>query len=183
MKIYKKLKSGYTLLETMVAVSLTSMVVIPVLSTHLWCGESWILCGKKGWSQKVAMNSSARIQQSIRGASDIVDHDPDGRWITLAYPDGAVKTLAYTNSPTAAGGWAIGLFETGKNTQWYFTAGASEIMAEQSDPGVFTIPNNSTNSVNVQYRVSQPSANGIRDVNDKKYAVKIRFITALRNAL
>jgi len=169
-------------METLIAMGLTSMVVIPILTTYLWSGETWYLCGKKAWSQNVAVNSSERIMNQIRLASSIHAIDLQGNWIQLGYPDGTAATIAYTNSPYDTNGGAIGLFRQGQNPLWYSTSGVTEMMnSEGGDPGVFSYVNSTTNAVQVQYRISQPSAQGVRDSGDSAYAVKMRFITALRN--
>lgn len=176
-------KSGYTLVETMISVGLTSMVVIPILSTYLWTGEIWTLTSKRAWSQNMAMTSSEQIMNQIRMTSSINAIDAQGKWIELGYPDGTACTIAYTNSPFNADGGAIGMFIDGQNPTWYSTSGITELMnSEGGDPGVFSSATSLGNAVQVQYRISQPSPQGTRDTGDSSYAVKIRFIAALRNA-
>ena len=53
MKFMKK--SGFSLVEVMLALSIGSVVTVVVLNTFLWCGKQAVICTKSGWSQREAM--------------------------------------------------------------------------------------------------------------------------------
>jgi len=176
-------KQGFTLVEVLVTLTLTFLVSAALLTLYGWSAELWTLCEKKNQSQIAAMNSSTRIMDCIRNASEISGIDSEnGQWVELTYPGGYKVVLAYTNGPDIASSGALGLFRAGKEPYWFVKNGITELMARDGfDPPVFST-NTTPNILYVRYRVSQPSANGGRDKDDGEYAMHIRFATCLRNA-
>lgn len=178
-------KRGFTLVEVMVATALSVLVFVALYTVYGWSAELSTLCGKKNRSQVAAINSSVRMMDCIRNASQISGIDSEnGRWVELTYAGGETAIIAYTNSPEVArhGGGGLGLFRPSKSPIWFVKNGITEMMDEQGfDSAVFSV-NSRTNMLYVRYRTSQPSANGGRDINDGKYAMHVRFATCLRNA-
>ncbi len=83
------------------------------------------------------------------------------------------------------------MFRDGKQPYWFVKNGVTEMMATGFDGVVFSVPTNDVvngvvsedaDTLYVRYRVSQPSGDGGRDINDGKYAMHVRFATCLRNA-
>lgn len=183
--VSKLKRKGFTLVEVMIALVLALLVATAIGAVYHWSADLGTLCGKKNRSQVAAMNSSARIMDCIRNASAISVDPNAGGWVQLTYPDGAIATLAYTNSPGLTNGGALGLFRSGQSTIWFVKSGITKIMGSDgySEP-VFSVKTNTPNPniLYVKYRVSQPSASGGRDINDGKYAMHARFAACLRNS-
>jgi len=180
-------KKGFTLVEVLIALVLSILISAAILTVYHWSAGLGALCGKKNQSQIAAMNSSTRIMDCIRNASEISAIDSEnGRWVELTYPGGYKAVLAYTNAPGTANSGALGMFRAGKSPYWFVKHGVTELMGA-FDPVVFSVnpdetsTSTSTNILYVRYRVSQPSANGTRDINDGKYAMHVRFAACLRN--
>lgn len=180
-------RQGFTLVEVLVTTALSFLVFATLFSVYYWGAELSTLCGKKNRSQVASINSSVRIMDCIRNASAIMDIDDEtGRWVKLGYSDGQTALLAYTNSAQTANSGALGLFRSNKPPVWLVKHGITEMMGVQGfDSPVFSVPTNCVNSVTnrlyVRYRVSQPADDGGRDLEDKKYAMHVRFAACLRN--
>lgn len=173
-------KAGFTIMETLVAASLSSMVLIAVMGSFLWCGEQAVLCSKMAWSQREAMSTSTKLISYIRNASSIVDIDEEhGQWVTLAFPDSTVCTLIYSN--------AIPLLRDGRlylnrtdGSDMVVTRGMTEIMTDGFSQHIFTgEPGGGT--LRVAYRISEPAASGGKAADDGNFSVEMRFSAYLRN--
>jgi len=177
-------KQGFTLVEVMITMVLSLLVSVALFTVYRWSAELGALCEKKNQSQVAAMISSVRIMDCIRNATEISDIDSEnGRWVELTYPNGYSAILAYTNGPENSASGALGLFRAGKQPYWFVKHGVTEMMGVQGfDSVVFSVLTNRVNTLYVRYRVSQPSGNGGRDINDGQYAMHVRFATCLRNA-
>lgn len=179
-KARKPSRSGFTLTELLVTISIGSMVSVVVLNTFLWCGQQAVLCVKSGWSQREALVTAEKVSQYIRNASEIVAIDEsEGMWVTLRHSDGSEGTLVYSN--------AVPLLRDG---QMFLSRddGSDQIVArgltEIQNSNGFTQPvfhRSSPRVVRVAYRVSEPVESGGRDANDGAFAAFVRFSACLRN--
>ncbi len=182
-------KQGFTLVELMMAMTLSLIIITALFAVYSWSAELGTLCGKKNRSQVAAINSSVRIMDCIRNASTMLVTNV-GNVVNLTYPDGSVATLAYTNSPGTTNAGALGLFRDGLPTIWFVKSGITKIMTDGHNPPFFSESTNAvlTNTpphkiLYVKYRVSQPSEGGrALDQNDGQYAMHARFAVCLRNA-
>lgn len=175
-------KQGFTLVEVLITLLLSLLVFAALLTVYQWSGGLMTLCGKKNRSQVAAINSSVRIMDCIRNASEISGIDPHGCWVELTYPNGNTAVLAYTNSPLTTNGTALGLFRDGEEPVWFVKNGITKLMSEDGYGIVVFSVNTRTNLLKVNYRVSQPAGTGGRDLDDENYAMHVRFAAYLRNA-
>jgi prepilin-type N-terminal cleavage/methylation domain-containing protein len=173
-------KQGFTLVEVMVTMLLSFLVLTTLYVVYHWSAELVTLCGKKNRSQVAAINSSVRIMDCIRNASEISGIDPNGYWVELTYPTGDTAVLACTNSPLSTNGTALGLFRDGEDPVWFVKNGITKVMSQGNSIVVFCT--NTTDKLYVNYRVSQPAGSGGRDLSDENYAMHVRFAACLRNA-
>jgi hypothetical protein len=151
-----------------------------------WSAELVTLCGKKNRTQVAAINSSVRIMDCIRNSSQISNIDANGgSWVELTYSNGVTAVLACTNNPQVTNSEGLGLFRAGQDPIWFVKSGVTQIMGQGHDSVVFSVTTNTpvTNAaiLYVRYRVSEPSGDGGRDVQDQNYAMHVRFATCLRN--
>jgi competence protein ComGC len=179
-------KQGFTLVEVMVTMVLSFLVFTTLFLVYHWSAELVTLCGKKNRTQVAAINSSVRIMDCIRNSSQISNIDTNGgSWVELTYSNGVTAVLACTNNPQVTNSEGLGLFRAGQDPIWFVKSGVTQIMGQGHDSVVFSVTTNTpvTNAaiLYVRYRVSEPSGDGGRDVQDQNYAMHVRFATCLRN--
>ena len=175
-----KTRSGFTLIEILVASSIALFVTAGVLTTFLWCTNQATLAAKIAWSQKESMNTSAKLTMYIRNAREIVAIDQtEGTWVQLRTADGSTARLVYSNAVPDLRDGRMYIQRT-NGTQTIVARGLTEIQ----DPHGYTTPvfsQTRANALRISYRVSEPAASGGRDANDGLYAACARFATCLRN--
>lgn len=174
-------RSGFTLLELMVASSLSLVVVTGVLTAFVWTVRQAALTAKIAWSQNEAMSTSTKLTMYVRNAQQILSIDEsEGTWVQLQFIDGSVGRLVYSNAvPLLRDGRMY--IEKTNDVQTLVARGLTEIQ----DSYGFTTPvfyRTRTNSLRIAYRVAEPAASGSRDANDGPYAACVRFAVCLRNA-
>lgn len=172
---------GYTLVEVVLASSISTLVAAGVMTVFLWCGKQAALCSKQAWSQMEAMNTSTRLSMYLRNASEIVAIDEiEGTWVEFGFPDGTTGRLIYSNAvPELRDGRLYLQRPDGDRT--IVARGLTEIQESQG----FTTPmflRIRDNALRVAYRVSEPVPTGGREVDDGEYAACVRFAICLRNA-
>ncbi len=176
-----KASAGFTLIEVVVASSISTLVVAAVMTVFIWNAHQASECAKLAWSQNEAMRTSKKLTQYIRNASDIVAIDESqGAWVQLEFPDGRRATLTYSNAvPLLRDGRMY--IERDDSTDMLVARGLTEI---QSTDG-YTTPvfsRTRTNVLRVAYRVAAPSPTGGRASDDEAYAAFIQFGVCLRNS-
>lgn len=183
-------RAGFTLTELLVAVSISTVVMVAVLNVFIWGIKQSMIASKSGWSQREALMSSEKISQYIRNSSEIIEIDLDdghgdvsGRKycaLTLLHPDGSTNTLVYTNTEGIQRDGRMMLLRNGSSNGIVVARGLTGY--QNSDgyaPPVFQLSGEKV--VRVAYRVSEPTKSGGRDVNDGQYAAYVRFSACLRN--
>ena len=182
------LKSGFTLIELMLSMSLCGVVLAATLGTFIWCGKESILCTKIAWSQREAMNSSTSLLAYIRNASKIIAIDSDGMWVELEFPDGTVRKLMYLNPTTRQRDGNLHLVEENAVTGEAINSKivTSGMTAPQSVDGkagqqIF-ISELDGRVLRIAYQVSKPGPSGERAQADKSYNVDVYVSAYLRNA-
>lgn len=181
MKNNKQSRAGFTLMEVMIATSITSLVLVAVLGTFIWCGKQSITCTKMAWSQREAMITQMKLLTFIRNASRITDIDEEtGQWVTLGFADGTSCDLVYSNAIPLVRDGRMYLFR-GTTEDLLVARGLTEIM----ESGGFTTPvfigTAGGDSLRIAYRVSEPTSQGTKSSDDDAFAVSVRFSAALRN--
>ncbi len=183
-------RAGFSLMELLIAMSISSLVMIAVLNVFIWGGRQAVIASKSGWSQQVALISSEKIAQYIRNAVAIIridlndgQGDVSGRKycaLTLLHPDGSTNTLAYINSEGIQRNGRMVLLRNGSTNESIIASGLTGYLDEEGYmPPIFQ--RSGTNTVRIAYRVSEPTKSGGRDVNDENYAAYVRFGASLRN--
>jgi prepilin-type N-terminal cleavage/methylation domain-containing protein len=172
--------AGFTLIEILLASTISTAVALGVITTFVWCATQAGLCSKMSWSQSEAMHASAKLTMYLRNASEIVAIDEvEGMWVHLRFPDGSIGQLVYSNSvPDLRDGQLYLVREDG--TETLVARGVTEIQ----DSAGYTTPvffKTRDNAIRVSYRVAEPVSSGERAVNDGKFAVRERIGVCLRN--
>jgi len=173
-------KAGFTIIEVLIAASISTVVLTIVMETFIWNAKMASLSAKTAWSQNEAMRTSDKLMMYIRNASKIVAiDDVAGKWVTLKFPDGSTGTVTYSNAVPELRDGQMFMRRTNA-TQTLVARGLTAIQ----DSGGFTTPvflKTRDNALRIAYRVSQPAASDGRDANDDDYAVCVRFGACLRN--
>lgn len=172
---------GFTLIEMLVAATVTSLVAVAVVTCFVWSAKQAALCSKIAWSQDEAMRTSGKLTAYVRNASEVVGIDvSQGRWVRLRMPGGGVVRLSYTNMPSRIRDGQV-VLRRSNSTEVVVARGLTEIMSSQGyTTPVFTKTGN--NSLRIAYRVAEPVGSGNRAVDDSTYAASVRFAACLRNA-
>ena len=175
-------RAGFTLVELLVASSLSVLVSAAVVTAFVWAARQASLATKIAWSQNEARGTSARLTMYVRNAQRIVDIDEsEGTWVELEFTDGSVGRLVYSNAvPLLRDGRMILVRTNGMQT--LVARGLTEIQ----DSGGYTTPvfyRSRTNTLRIAYRVAEPTSAGTRDANDGPYAACVRFAACLRNSV
>lgn len=173
-------RSGFTLLEVIIASAVALLVGASTMAIFLWCGSQFFLSSKIAWSQNEAMRSSGKIQAFIQNASSVIQYDTNkGTWVQFRFPDGSIGKLIYSNKTDTLRDGRLFLQRTNNYTV-VVARGLTEIM---TDAGFTTPMFNVTgpNIVRVEYRVSEPVASGDQAADDADFAACVRFATCLRN--
>ena len=175
-----KRRAGYTLVEILMATSISGIVLAGVMTMFIWCCRQASLCAKMGWSQQEAMTTAAKLTMYMRNASAVRAIDTsEGMWIELGFPDGTSRRLSYSNAVPLLRDGRMYLHGAGE-TEMLVARGLTEIQASDG----FTTPVFSQvgpNSVRVAFRVSEPTSGGTRAANDGPFAAAVRFAVCLRN--
>jgi prepilin-type N-terminal cleavage/methylation domain-containing protein len=173
-------RSGFTLVEVLVASSLAALVLTAVLTTFIWCGKQAAHCAKIAWSQRQAMNTADKLTMYLRNASGVVAIDEEeGMWVQLRFPDESSAHLVYSNAVPEVRDGRLYLVRT-NGTETIVARGLTEIQ----NPDGFTTPifsQTRDNALRLAYRVSEPAAGGGRAADDGAYAACVRFAACLRN--
>lgn len=174
-------KAGYSMVEALIATSLSAVVLTAVLGSFVWIGKQCATSTKLAWSQREAMNTSMKLMTYIQNASRIKSIDEKtGQWVTLEFPDGKVCNLVYSNAVPLLRDGRMYLFRDGRS-DLLVARGLTEIM----DSDGFTTPvflgSTNSSSLRVAYRVSEPTRKGTKSANDEAFAVSVRFGASLRN--
>jgi len=173
-------RNGLTLVEVLVATAISSLVMAGMLTVFLWVGDRASLCVKRAWSQREALLAAEKLTMLIRNASAIVRIDEvEGEWVDLLFTNGVVGRLSYSNAmPTLRAG-RMYLTRT-NNTEIIVARGLTEIQRAQGyTTPIFT--RTRENALHLAFRVSEPSAGGVRDADDDEYAACVSFGVCLRN--
>ncbi len=185
-------KSGFTLVEMMISVSISALVITAVMSTYIWIGDQAVVGRKLAWSQHEAMLTSSKITAYVRNASSIVDVDTEyGNWVDLGFADGTVRRLLYSNGRELQRDGRLYLLADGQTQS---TDSPEELVVVR---GMMAIPPKDGSgysehifiaepgdrTVRIGYRISKPNAVGVRAADDKDYAVTVRFSAHMRNVL
>ncbi len=173
-------RDGYTLVEILVATTISSIVLAGVMAVFIWSCRQASLCAKMGWSQQEAMTTAAKLTMYMRNASQVqaID-DVEGKWIDLGFPDGTTRRLSYSNAAPLLRDGRMYLQGDGTN-ELLVARGLTEIQSENG----FSTPVFSQvgpSAVRVAYRVSEPTSGGTRAANDGAFAAIVRFAVCLRN--
>jgi prepilin-type N-terminal cleavage/methylation domain-containing protein len=173
-------RSGFTLVEVLMASGILVMVAAAAGGSFVWAGRQSILCAKVGWSQNEAMRSSNRIEACIRNASEIVGIDTNrGTWLEVRFPDRTTARFTYQNALRDQRDGRL-VLRRGSSTEVLVARGLTEIMTNTG----FTTPifiRTRDNAVRVAYRVSEPRQSGAQAADDEPYAACVRFAVCLRN--
>jgi prepilin-type N-terminal cleavage/methylation domain-containing protein len=173
-------RAGFTATEILIGMTIGSLVSAAVMTTFIWCGEQSAHCAKIAWSQQEALATAEKLTLYIRNATDIVAIDEDlGTWVDLAFPDGSVGRLVYSNNVPMLRDGRMYLKHT-NGTELIVSRGLTEIQ----DAAGFTTPvfyRVSPDWLHVAYRVSEPTPGGWRDSQDGNYAAVVSFGVGLRN--
>ena len=173
-------RSGFTLLEVMIASAVALLVGAATVAVFLWSGSQFFLSSKIAWSQNEAMRSSGKILSFVQNASEIIQYDTNkGTWVQFRFPDGTIGKLIYSNKTATLRDGRLYLQRTNNYTV-VVARGLTEIM---TDAGFTTPMFNVTgpNIVRVEYRVSEPVAEGTQAADDEDFAACVRFAACLRN--
>ena len=148
-------QSGFTLLEMMFAVAVSSIVMAGVVTTFLWATRQAYRVRIQCWAQVETLKSSTRVIGHIRQAQAINDIDDTGNWVELYMPDGTVCRFVYDN-PTGRSGDGQMLYRASMlNTSEakIVAQGLSKVM---STPVRNVFEKTSDNTLRIAYRVTQP---------------------------
>lgn len=171
---------GFTLVEMLIAVTISGLLTLGVITVFIWSAKQATLCGKIAWSHNQAMNTSEKLTLYMRNASEVVAIDEvEGTWVELGFPDGSTIRLAYSNDVPNLRDGRLYMQRT-NGTEKLVARGLTEIQ----DAGGFTTPifsQTRANALRVAYRVSEPAASGGRDADDGLFAASVRFGVCLRN--
>lgn len=183
-------KSGFTLIEMMIAVSISAVAITAVMGTFIWCGEQAVVSRKLAWSQHEAMMTSSKIMAYVRNASAIVDIDTvDGNWVDLGFADGSVRRLLYSNGRDLQRDGRLYLLDDGQTQP---SGSPDELIVVR---GMIAIPTHNgysehifiaepgDRSLRIGYRISKPTAAGMRASDDSNYAIVVRFSAHMRNMI
>jgi prepilin-type N-terminal cleavage/methylation domain-containing protein len=183
-------KQGFSLVEVMVASSVSVLVIGMVMTCFIWCAKNTSICMKRGWTQADAVQSSTKIITYMRNASFIYDIDDSGDWIVLCFPSGRLFKMSYLNPTDDLRDGNMHLFEVDSDgdslgsDESIVLSGMMAIPAAEGEGYSEHVFSGTVGGANVKvaYRISSPSADGTRAADDSKYAVSMRFGVYLRNA-
>lgn len=177
---YRAHRSGFTLVESMIAIGVGSLVVAAVMATFLWAARQANLCAKIAWSQNQAMRTSTKLESYLRNASAVTAIDQvQGTWVQVRFPDGSTGRFVYSNAVTALRDGRLYLVVS-NGTQTLVSRGLTEIMDSRGfNIPIFTMTR--TNALRIAFRVAEPTPQGTRAANDSSYAASVRFGVCMRN--
>jgi prepilin-type N-terminal cleavage/methylation domain-containing protein len=183
-----KQKAGFTVVEVLMAMAISSLILVAVLGAFLWSGERAYTGMRVNWSRQEAMSTATKLKTYIRNASQIIDIDvTDGLWVDLGFPDGSVRRLLYSNGTDEQRDGRLYLLESSNGVfddeptdeDLVVVRGMTAIFSDGYSEHVFRSENSSY--LRVAYRISEPSSEGVRATDDAEYAVLVRFGVNLRN--
>ncbi|MEI6085026.1 MAG: type II secretion system protein [Verrucomicrobiota bacterium] len=148
-------RSGFTLVEMIVATAISLMIVASLLSGFVWM----IRVAEKGNHYAVVQHEAARsaqlVTRYIRNAAAIDSVDTSGNWVRVKMPNGKISQFSYIADTTASGLGRLTFF--GDITQ---TASTNVVAAGLTKVMTYPVRNifekTGANTLRVAYRVSQP---------------------------
>lgn len=176
-------RRGFTLSELMIAMAISSLVVITVSTTFIWTGRQSILCAKIAWSQIEAMRTSNKIESYFRNAKLISGIDTNsGDWVEVQFTDDTTGRLTYYNNTESSQRRGMLFLQKGESTEQLVARGLTKI----PNPGGLGFPLAMFTKINdrairISYRVAEPTPDGNQAANDGAYAACARFAVFLRN--
>ena len=171
--------AAFTLVEMLVASSISTLVMAGVVTTFVWSIRQATLSSKVSWSQNEAMKTSAKLAMYVRNAVEVAAMDNEGTWVQLRFVDGSTARLAYSNDvPNLRDGRLY--LQRANGSETIVARGMTRI--QDSNGGATPLFRMSRgNCMNMAYRVSEPRE-ASNPAADGQYAAHVRLAVCLRNA-
>ncbi|MCG3146578.1 MAG: hypothetical protein PCFJNLEI_00009 [Verrucomicrobiae bacterium] len=148
-------QSGFTLVEVMVAATVSLLALSALMTSFIWMMRVVQKSNQYAAVQHEANRSSQSVQRYIRNAVAIDAVDVSGNWVRVRMPSGKVSQFSYISDPTASG---LGRLTFLSDVS---TTAATNIVAVGLSK-VMTVPTRNVfektgaNTLRVAYRISKP---------------------------
>ncbi len=153
-------RSGFTLVEVLIASSVSGFVLTAVLGTHVWFMQKAVQCRQYAYAQSEVRASSRKILSYIRNAESIDAVATNGTWVRLKMADGTLSGFSYEN-PTKEPGMGHMVFVPDISDPSAATNiiadGLTEVMTGNK-PNIFV--QTAADVLRVAYRVTEPLSPG-----------------------
>ena len=95
---HRRRRFGFTLVETLVATSISVVVLGGVASVYYWTSQQMVYAQRVSWSHLEALKSSRTLQYYLRGAQEVTAIDTNrAQWVEVRMADGSLTRLVYEN--------------------------------------------------------------------------------------
>jgi hypothetical protein len=172
---FARARAAFTLVETMIAVSISTIVLAGMLSAFIWVMQRTAECQHFSWAQTEAAQASQRIVAVMRNGLMVTNIDVSGNWVDLIMTTNAtVARFSYVN-PSGQPGQGRLLYianvATGPTNE--LARGVTKVMTPPSR-NVFEWSPTVSNLVRVAFRVTKPAGG-------ESYPSEVEIGARLRN--
>ncbi len=151
---HRRRRFGFTLVETLVATSISVVVLGGVASVYYWTSQQMVYAQRVSWSHLEALKSSRTLQYYLRGAQEVTAIDTNrAQWVEVRMADGSLTRLVYENPIQGQrDGFLYVTNSTGRHT--IVARGMTAHMTDEYSPPVFR--RMGAKSLRITYRVVEP---------------------------
>ena len=175
--------SGFTLVEVLVAASISMVVMAALMTIILWTSERMTLAEEISWSHMEALRSGRDVINFVRNASSVNAIDTNTwRWVELRMPDGKLKRLNYANPIGGQRDGYMYLTTGTQPSQTIVARGMTAIMTDGFSPPVFEWHSSTPNMLRLRYRLVEPIPTNPGQNCDAELAAIVDTTVCLRNA-
>lgn len=170
-------RAAFTLVETVIAVSISTIVLAGMLSAFIWVMQRTAECQHFSWAQTEAAQASQRIVAVMRNGLVVTNIDVSGNWVDIVMTTNAtVARFSYVN-PSGLPGQGRLLYvpniasASGPTNE--LARGVTKVMTPPSR-NVFEWSASVSNLVRVAFRVTKPAGG-------ESYPAEVEIGARLRN--
>lgn len=174
-------RSGFTLLETLIATGIGALVLAGLMSVFVWVADRTTYAQHIAWSHNEALRSSRNLIAFLRNADAITAIDTNHwRWVEVRGVNGVRTRFVHVN-PIAGQRDGYMYMSNNLGSALVVARGMTEIMTPTGfSPSIFRIT--ATNTLRISYRVVEPVMSQPGENRDANIGAIVDTAVHLRNA-
>ncbi|MDP6523186.1 MAG: hypothetical protein QGI24_09210 [Kiritimatiellia bacterium] len=156
----KQKKGGFTIVETLVASSISTLTAAACLTTFIWTMKRCVDCRQYCWAVTETRETKENVIAYMRNACEIVDIDDAGDWVELEMADGTISRFEYMKPGGQSGSGRLVFTRNMGASNPQVTLVAEGFTKTMNEPVRNVFEQTGPTTLRVAYRVSEPLSPG-----------------------